>query len=86
MIENASDEPSARPPLTTLPALCRSGRSDLPCCSETKRVCEGRAASTDAASTAALPPLPAAGQEAVRTVPTTAIDAGASTVMMALPA
>ena len=86
MILNASAEPSARPPETTLEALCRSGRSLLPLCRPLKRVCVGRATSTVAASIAALPPVPVAGHEAGRTVATTVRSAGAVTEMIALPA
>ena len=43
MIAKFSLEPSARPPETTFDALCRSGRSLLPCASSTKRVWLGNA-------------------------------------------
>jgi len=46
----------------------------------------GRATSSASGSTPALPPVPAAANEAVRTVATTTASAGAVTVTMALPA
>ena len=49
-------------------------------------MCVGRLADTLAASTAALPPLPTAVNEARRTVATMQGSAGASTVTIALPA
>ena len=59
MMSKFSFEPTPRPPETTLLALCRSGRSLLPCFSSTKRVCVGSAASMVSASTGALlAPLP----------------------------
>ena len=73
-------------PETTVPALCRSGRSLLPAARPLKRVWVGRATSTVAASIAALPPWPVAGHEAGRTVATTVRSLGAVTEMMALPA
>ncbi|KAG1246856.1 hypothetical protein G6F66_015576 [Rhizopus arrhizus] len=81
-----SSEPTPRPPETTRLALCRSGRSLAPAARPTKRVWVGSGASTLAASTAALPPWAASGQDAARTVATTTWSAGASTVMIALPA
>ncbi len=81
-----SAEPTPRPPDTTRAALCRSGRSDLPAARPAKRVCVGRATSSARARTAALPPCPAAGQEATRTVATTGLSAGVPTVTMAFPA
>jgi hypothetical protein len=84
-----SAEPTPRPPETTrLRAVCRSGRSRLALLQAgPKRVCEGQATSTLAASMAGAPPPPAAAaQEAVRTVATTVCPAGALTVTMALPA
>jgi hypothetical protein len=46
----------------------------------------GSVASTETASTLALPPRAASGHDAARTVATTVWPAGASTVTMALPA
>ncbi len=87
MMSKFSFEPTPRPPETTLLALCRSGRSLLPCFSSTKRVCVGRVASTASASIGALlAPVAAAGHEAERIVATTVWAASASTVMIALPA
>ena len=48
------------------------GASDSPAARPTKRVWVGNWASTDASSTAALPPWPASDHDAVRTVATTA--------------
>ena len=51
-----------------------------------KRVRPYIAASTDIASIEALPPCPATGHDAVRTVAQTGASVGAETVMIALPA
>ena len=77
---------SARPPETTLAAVCRSGRSLFAWVCDTKRVWVGSATLTLAALTGALPPPAAASNEAVRTVATTFWSLAATTVMIALPA
>ena len=84
-MEKFSAEPNARPPETTREAACKSGRSDLPCCRLNTCECVFAAAAV-ADSMLALPPVAAAAHDAARMVATTVRPAGASTVMMALPA
>src|SRR5690606_41480605 len=86
MILKFSADPTPRPPETTRLALCRSGRSDSALARSLNRVWVGSSVCTSAASIAALPPLPASDHEAVRTVATTVLPAGASTVVNALRA
>ena len=53
---------------------------------DTKRVCVGSATPASTFETVALPPAPAASNEATRTVATTFASAGTSSVSTALPA
>src|SRR5882757_192538 len=85
-ILNPSALPRARPPDTTLDAVCKSGRSFLAADTEMKRVWVGSSTLRDDFSTGAEPPVGAASNEALRTVPTILEAGSVSTVTIALPA
>ena len=76
---------SARPPETTLAAVCRSGRSERADDTEMKRVwVAGTAATLTASMGAGTTATPAASKEAIRTVAMIFVPAATSTVVMAL--